>query len=90
MDLLKPFFDECCLADREPHRWEYAEDLYKAYVKWHGDEKAMFPRYFGLALKERGFTPGSNGAKRLWRGIELLAAFKPKRKSKPKRKREPG
>jgi putative DNA primase/helicase len=92
MDLLKPFFDECCVADHNPDRWDYAANLYSAYLEWHGEEKAMRKNAFGSALNDRGFLKATDGKQRLWRGIELLAEFKPKpkRKRKSKRKQEPG
>lgn len=77
MDVLGGFFAERCVVGEGVTA--SAEDLYEAYLDWHGHgvgEKPQTKKWFGLRLKEKGFesdryTAGTSKGRTYWCGIGL-------------------
>jgi putative DNA primase/helicase len=71
MDTFSGFIDDYCTVDS--NETAGASELYRAYRSWAeaNGEKASSQRWFGLRLRERGFTQGTLGGRKRWKGIGL-------------------
>jgi putative DNA primase/helicase len=71
MDVLGDFLRDCC--EIEPTARVLAGTLYEEYATWckSTGEKAITKTAFGLALRERGFTPDRTGRDRSWQGLAV-------------------
>jgi putative DNA primase/helicase len=74
MDILKPFFDECCILSDRAH--VKSADLYAAYEKWakENGEEPLKRTSFGRRLRESGFKDYRESATWLkaWKGIGIV------------------
>lgn len=71
-DVLGQFLADCCVFS--PSARAFAGDLYKAYVRWCGEngERSLSQKEFGTRLGERGFERSrSTGGRTVWHGLGL-------------------
>jgi putative DNA primase/helicase len=73
-DLLREFFDDCCVF--APDAWTPSQALYRRYCGWaegNGIRKPFDHRAFGRQIGEHGCTPEKRQQVRGWLGIRLIS-----------------